>query len=263
MMIVRKITRRKPWLAGLFSLFMGFSALHAQETSVASVATVAVAANFAQPAKEIAARFAAESPHKVSLVVAASGQTEAQIRNAAPYDVWLSADSVRPRRLIDDGFAVAGTAFPYAVGVLVVWSKNGKRVTGQSSLVSPAILHVAIANRHDAPYGAAAVEAMTKLGVWGSLESKIVEPESVGQAFALADSHNAEIAFVALSQALASGEGSRWVVPQDYYTPLVQTAVLLKHGENNPAAQAFLAFLKGPEASEIIKRAGYNRPSEP
>jgi molybdate transport system substrate-binding protein len=223
---------------------------------------VAVAANFLNPLKEIAEEFEKDSGHRLSLVPGSSGRLYAQITNGAPFDVLLSADSERPHLLERVGLAVEGTRFTYAIGRLSLWSREPGLIgeSGEQVLRSGNIKHLAIANPKTAPYGQAAVQVMTRLGLWDRLQPLVVQGENIGQAFQFVASGNAELGFVALSQVLDprnQSTGSRWDVPADLHDPLRQDAVLLAKGQGNPAARAFLEFLRSPQARLVIERYGY------
>jgi molybdate transport system substrate-binding protein len=228
----------------------------------ADQAALAVAANFAGPAKEIAAQFERETGHRLLLSTGSTGKFYAQIANGAPFDVLLSADTETPRRLEREGLAVADTSFPYALGKLVLWSPRAGVVDKDGEVLRKgAFARIAIANPKLAPYGAAARQAMQRLGVWDSLQGKLVQGENIAQTLQFVASGNAELGFVALSQ-LAEGvpAGSSWLVPASLHEPLRQDAVLLAHGARNPAARAFLDFLRGTLARETIRKYGYELP---
>jgi len=230
----------------------------AASPALAGQTQVAVAANFTAPAKEIAAAFKAKTGDEAALSFGASGQFYAQMQQGAPYQVFLSADADRPKAAVEAGLAVADSRFTYAIGKLVLWSKSLDVTKGDETLKANAFAKLSIANPKSAPYGAAAVEAMTKLGVYDAIQPKIVQGNSIAQAFEFVDTGNAELGFVALSQLASVTAGSRWVVPQDLYAPIRQDAVLLKTGADDEASKAFLAFLKGPEARAIIEKYGYS-----
>jgi molybdate transport system substrate-binding protein len=223
----------------------------------AGSAVVAVAANFTEPVKEIATAFKAKTGHDLVLSFGASGPFYTQITQDAPFEVFLSADAARPKKLEDDGLGVAGSRFTYAVGKLVLWSKQPGVVKGEQSLKDAKIAKVAICNPAAAPYGAAAVQTMESLKVYDDVKPRLVEGASITQAYQFVQTGNAEIGFVALSQVIDDKDGSRWMVPQNLYKPITQDAVLLKKGEANEAAKAFLDFLKGEEARKVIERYGY------
>lgn len=225
--------------------------------AAAGTTIVAVAANFTEPAKEIAEAFAETTGDTADLSFGSTGALYAQIGQGAPYEVLLAADDERPTLAVAEGLAVAGSVFTYAKGTLVLYSTDGDLVTGPETLMAGAFDKIAIANPKTAPYGAAAVETMQKLGVYEDLASRVVQGNSIAQTFQFVSTGNAELGFVALSQVAGKGGGSRWVVPAEDHRPIRQDAVLLKAGESSLAAKAFLDFLKGPEAARIIERYGY------
>lgn len=243
---------RRP-LAALLALLLG-SAAHAGEVQVA------VAANFTAPMKEIAAAFAQHTGHRAWLSFGSSGQFFAQIQHGAPFEVFLSADDMRPRRLVEAGAALADSQFTYAQGQLVLWSSDAGLIQDESVLQGGHFAHIAIANPKSAPYGAAALEVMDRLGVSQSLLAKRVQSENIAQCYQFVASGNAELGFVARSQVLLDGQltrGSGWAVPGELHSPIRQDAVLLKRGEHNPAARALLDYLQSAEARAVIRRYGY------
>ena len=229
--------------------------------TLAAEAQVAVAANFAEPIKAIAAVLQKATGHTLKISTGASGAFYTQIRNGAPFDVFLSADNDRPELLEKDGLAQPGTRFTYAVGKLVLWSAKAGRVDNQGAVLKAADLgKVAYANPKTAPYGAAAVQVMERLGLATSLTPKLVQGESIGQTFAFVKTGNADVGFVAMSQVLEGGrlkEGSMWVIPQANYDPIRQDAVLLKKGAGNEAALALLKLLQSPNIQDLIRSYGY------
>ena len=239
--------------AGLFAASFGFAAPLAKADDV----PVAVAANFTAAAKDIAAAFNKKTGHVAVLSFGATGGLYTQITQDAPFEVFLAADEARPKKAVADGFAVADSLFVYAVGKLVLWSKSADVVKDESTLKAATLSKIAICNPTAAPYGAAAVATLQKLGLYDTLKPKLVEGADISQAFQFVDSGNAEVGFVALSQLQPNAGGSRWVVPQELYPAIKQDAVLLKKGASHAAAQAFVAFLRGPEAHEIIEKYGY------
>lgn len=239
-------------LLGAFAVGLSANAAFAGSTNVA------VAANFTEPVKEIAAAFKAKTGHELVLSFGASGQFYTQITQDAPFEVFLSADSARPKKLAEEGLGVKDSVFTYAIGKLVLWSKSPGVVTGEETLKQAKFAKVSICNPAAAPYGAAAVETMQALKVDAELKPKLVEGANITQAYQFVQTGNAEVGFVALSQVIGDKEGSRWLVPQTLYKPITQDAVLLKKGEPNEAAKAFLVFLKGPEARAIIEKFGYD-----
>ena len=223
----------------------------------AAQTNVAVAANFTDASKEIAAAFHKKTGHEAILSFGSSGQFVAQITQDAPFEVFLSADDERPKKLVSQGLGVPGSEFTYAVGKLVLWSKQPDLVKGEKTLQDAKFSKLSICDPVAAPYGAAAVETMQSLKLYDALKPKFVEGANISQAYQFVETGNAEVGFIALSQLAGKSEGSRWMVPQDLYKPIIQGAVLLKKGEKNPAAMAFIDFLKGPEAKAIIEKYGY------
>ena len=226
--------------------------------AAAGQVNVAVAANFAEPAKEIATLFRQKTGHEAALSFGASGQFYTQITQDAPFQVFLSADDKRPKDAVDAGLAVADSRFTYAIGKLVLWSRSLDLARGDEVLKANAFLKLSIANPTAAPYGAAAIESMKSLGVLDAVQPKIVQGNTIAQAFQFIDTGNAELGFVALSQLANVTAGSRWMVPQALYKPILQDAVLLKKGAGDEVSTAFLAFLKSPEARAVIEKFGYS-----
>ncbi|MFT3996706.1 MAG: molybdate ABC transporter substrate-binding protein [Asticcacaulis sp.] len=236
----------------LFALILLAGPVMAQAAEV----KVAVAANFTETAKLLATAFEKKTGHKVTQSFGASGQFYAQITNGAPFEVFLSADAERPVKLDSDGLTVAGTRFVYAYGKLVLWSAD-KRVDTKGAVLSKGNFDkLAIADPAAAPYGVAAIETLTKLGLYERLQPKIVKGGNIAQTYTFVATGAAELGFVALSQ-VQSKSGSSWLVPANLYSPIDQQAVLLKTGANNPAARAYMAFLRSPEAVKIIRSHGY------
>jgi molybdate transport system substrate-binding protein len=222
---------------------------------------VAVAANFAAPMARMAEAFAAATGHRAKLSSGATGKFHAQIVNGAPFEVLLAADERTPQRLIDEGHAVPGSRFTYALGALVLWSPEPGFVDAQGALLAGGGFgHLAMADPKVAPYGAAALQVLRARGLAEALAPKIVTGESIAQAYQFVATGNAELGFIALSQVQQPGRpvaGSMWRVPSSLYAPIRQDAVLLKRGENNPAARALMDFLKSPAARDIIRAHGY------
>jgi molybdate transport system substrate-binding protein len=251
------ITRRLLALS-LVGSFAGVVLAFGPSAALAADTQVAVAANFTEPAKEIAAAFKTATGNTATLSFGSSGQFYAQMSKGAPYEVFLSADADRPAAAEKDGLAVAGTRFTYAVGRLVLYSKTPGLVDGAGAVLkTDRFAKLSIADPAAAPYGTAAVQTLTKLGLYDALKPKIVQGSSITQAYQFVDTGAAELGFVALSQVINVTGGSRWVVPAADHAPIFQQAILLKTGQDNAAAKAFLAFLKGPQAVAIIKKYGY------
>ncbi|CAN5348985.1 molybdate ABC transporter substrate-binding protein [soil metagenome] len=243
------------------TLSLGFASviLLAAAPVTAAEVPVAVAANFTEPAKEIAAAFKKATGDDAVLSFGSSGQFYAQITRGAPFQVFLSADTDRPLAAERDGVGVPGTRFIYATGKLVLYSKTPGLVDDQGAVLKQPgrFQKIAIADPAAAPYGTAAIQTMTRLGVFSALKPKVVQGASITQAYQFTETGAAELGFVALSQVITVPGGSRWTVPETLHKPIEQGAILLFTGDKNPAARKFLAFLKGPEAKAIIKKYGY------
>jgi molybdate transport system substrate-binding protein len=241
-------------LALLFPLLLPLPLLAAQTT-------VAVASNFTAPMKALAQAFERDTGHPLTLAFGATGQFYAQIRNGAPFAVLLSADDDTPLKLEREGLAVAGTRLTYATGRLALWSRQPGLVDPQGQVLRAGRFDkLAIANPKLAPYGTAALQTLQALGLHERLTPKLVEGANVTQAYQFAASGNAALAFVAVAQVFENGqlrEGSAWVVPDTLHEPLAQDAVLLKVGQNNPAAAALLQYLRTEKAQAIIRSYGY------
>jgi molybdate transport system substrate-binding protein len=226
---------------------------------------VAVAANFAGPMKPIAADFEKDTGHKLSVVDGATGKLYAQIQNGAPFEVFLSADDTTPARLEQEGLAVTGTRFTYAIGKLVLWSAKPGYVDAKGQVLERnKFAHIAIANPKTAPYGAAAVEVLKRLNLLETLTPKFVQGESIAQTQQFVATGNAELGFVALSQIQEKGKpatGSSWIVPGSLYSPIRQDAVLLDKGRGKAASRTFLEYLRGKKAQALIKGFGYDLPA--
>lgn len=230
-------------------------------TAHADDVQVAVAANFTAPMKQIAVEFEKDTGHKAVLAFGATGKFYAQISNGAPFEVLLTADEETPMKLEKELLAAPGTRFTYAIGKLVLWSAKEGYVDGQGEVLKKGdFKHLALANPKTAPYGAAALEAMKKLGVFERIQPKIVQGENISQTQQFIVSGNAELGFVALSQVFKDGKvssGSAWMVPAKFYAPIRQDAVVLAKGRHNPAATALVNYLKTDKARTIIKSYGY------
>jgi molybdate transport system substrate-binding protein len=248
----------------LITLLLPIALTLATATTQADDVQVAVAANFAGPAKQLAEQYARSTGHRLVLSVGSTGKLYAQVKNGAPYDVFLSADEATPRRLEEEKLAAAGSRFTYAVGKLVLWSPKAGFVDERGEVLKQgAFKRIAIANPKLAPYGAAAQEALTRLGLWSALEPKLVQGENIAQTFQFVATGNAELGFVALAQireADAVPAGSTWLVPAELYAPIRQDAALLARASGNAAARGFLEFLKSPAARTRIRAAGYELP---
>ena len=227
----------------------------------AAEVTVAVAANFTAPMKQIAADFEKATGHKVLLSFGASGKFYAQIKNGAPFQLFLSADDEKPAQLEKDGLTVPGSRFTYAVGTLVLWSARPGFVDPKGEVLSKGTFDkLSIANPKLAPYGTAAIEVLTKQGLLAAVQPKLVQGENISQAYQFVSTGNADLGFVALSQVMQDGRissGSAWVVPDNLHSPIRQDAVLLLKGKGNQAAEGLANYLKTDKVKAVIRTYGY------
>lgn len=224
---------------------------------------VAVASNFIAPMQRIAAQFHADTGHRALLSFGATGKFYAQIVNGAPFDVLLAADARTPERLEREGRIVAGSRFTYAIGKLVLWSAQVDFVDAHGDVLRHGdFRHIAIASPNTAPYGAAAIETLTALGLIDDLRARFVTGENISQTYQFVFTSNAALGFVALSQVMDEGRinaGSAWLVPSELYSEIRQDAVVLQRGADNPAAHALLDYLRTDKAARILRDYGYER----
>lgn len=248
--------KRPKWIS---SLLLGLLAIPA---AAADEVRVAVAANFAAPMEKIAAEFARDTGHRAVISSGATGKFYAQIRNGAPFEVFLSADDETPAKLEQEGLGVTGSRFTYAIGRLVLWSPKPGYVDPQGEVLKKGdFRHLAVANPKLAPYGRAAQEVLEKKALWQPLQPRLVLGENIAQTWQFVASGNAELGFVALSQIKTEGgelPGSFWIVPQTLHAPIRQDAVLL--AKSKAAAEQLMKYLKSDKVAAIIRRYGYERP---
>jgi molybdate transport system substrate-binding protein len=244
-------------LAAISLLLSGCARPPAQPGTIA----VAAAADLSFAMPEISAAFARTRPGAdVRATFGSSGNFYAQIRNGAPFDVFLSADMSYPRKLAAERIGVADSLFRYGVGRIVVWVPAASRLDPATALYDNSVRRLAIANPEHAPYGAAARAAMRSLGVYDALEKKLVLGENIAQTFGFVQSGAADAGIVALSLALAPAaraQGRYWEIPVDAHPRIEQGGILLK---DTPATRAFRAFLTGPQGRAILLRFGFSAP---
>jgi len=222
---------------------------------------VAVAANFTAPIQAIAKDFEKDTGHTLVAAYGATGQFYAQIKNGAPFEVFLAADDSTPAKLEQEKETVPGSRFTYAIGTLALWSAKPGYVDDQGEVLKKnTFQHLSIANPKTAPYGLAATQVLDKLKLTDATKAKLVEGQNITQAFQFVSTGNAELGFVALSQIYKDGKvqsGSAWIVPARLHEPIRQDAVILNKGKDNPAAKALVDYLKSPKAAALIKAYGY------
>lgn len=250
---------------GLITLLLA-AALPAQAEQL----HIAVAANFLGTLKQLAPAFEKSTGHTLLLSGGASGQFYSQISNGAPFDIFLSADAERPQKLEQDGLAVAGSRFTYAIGKLALWSPRADFVDARGDVLKTGSYRfIAIANPVNAPYGAAARQVLEKLGLWDTLnaQKKVVTGESIAQALQYIASGNAELGFVAWAQVIGETDkaaGSIWFPPQTLYDPIRQDAVILQRTQQRAAAEQFMRWLRSDaQVLQVIQASGYTVPAAP
>ena len=236
---------------------------------MAGEVVVAAASDLSAAAKEFVALFERETGHTVKLTLGSSGNFHSQIVNGAPFDVFLSADMEYVRDLEKTGFTEPGTAYVYAIGRLVLWTRkpsldlNG---LGMKSLQQSSVRKIAIANPSHAPYGRAAVQAMEGAGIYDAAKGKLVLGENVSQTAQFAQSGAADVGIIALALALSDSmkaQGKYWEIPRETYSEMEQGAVMLKQAQrvgHTAAARSFLETLRGPQARAILSRYGFGLP---
>ena len=222
---------------------------------------VAVASNFANVLKEVAIEFQKDTGHQLAITPGATGKFYAQISNGAPFDVFLSADDETPRKLAQEGKAIASSQFTYAIGRLALWSPNPEMIDKTADILkTDKFKFIAIANAKVAPYGQAAVQTMQKLGVLTKIEPRVVQGESISQTYQFVSTGNAQLGFVALSQIVENGKiktGSAWIVPEEMHEQLKQDAVVLQSCKHMSACQALIEYLKSEKAKKLMASYGY------
>ncbi len=244
------------------------SVLAAPALRAAETVSVAAAANLIYALEALHAEFRQQEPDTtVNVTMGASGSLVAQIKNGAPFDVFLSADLDYPQALIQAGHADARHLVPFATGKLVLWTLRADLPFNDlaTAVAAPGIRHLAIANPATAPYGRAAREILQQLGAWDAVQPRLVTGENISQTAQFVETGNADLGFVALSLVRSPKlkEKGRWLeVPALPANPLTQGAILTSRGTANPAAQRYLVFLRSPAARKILTEFGYAVPAE-
>ncbi|WP_005878952.1 molybdate ABC transporter substrate-binding protein [Oxalobacter paraformigenes] len=242
-------------------LLFGFFLLGAMAIAAAETVHVAVAANFVEPLKTISEQFEKATGHKVMITSGSTGKIYAQIKNGAPYDLFLAADAKTPAKLEQENAIVPKSRFTYAIGKLALWSSRPGYVDNKGDILKKQpFSHLAIASPKLAPYGLAAMQTLEKLGLEKKLQPKMVQGENIGQTYQFVASGNAELGFVALSQIYKDGKvksGSAWIVDTNDYHPIRQDAVMLPKARDNAAAVALMTYLKSDASRQVLQSYGY------
>ena len=274
-MIPRSVTGRlwRTYILIALGVFGGQSLAHA-ESAINSV-SVAVATNFVTTLKSLSEDFATIDSGKIIISAGSTGKLYAQIRQGAPYDIFLAADQQRPKLLEQHGLAVPDSRFTYAQGALVLWQPNTAKPRATGYEENPTTQRtqikqwlrgatsIALANPRLAPYGFAAQEVLHNLHITQSMSQRQVMGENIGQTFSLVATGNARVGFVAAAQMLEQSQpvDTYLIIPSDLHTPILQDGVFLKFGANNTAAERFFHYLTSSRAQEIIRKAGFSTPN--
>jgi len=244
-----------------FPLITMLSAVH---TAQAVEINIAAASNFAGPIKMIITAFEQKTGYRANLTLGASGRFYAQIHHGAPFQVFLSADTLKPAALEASG--MGHSRFTYAIGRLALWSAQDNFIQGNSAILEKgAFRKIALASPRLAPYGKAAIDVLRALGLKEILSPKFVRGENIAQTYQFVATGNADLGFVSVSQIMEKGilrAGSVWMIPQALHSSIRQDAILLKSARHNPAAIAFIDYLKSSAAQDIIRDFGYLLPTE-
>src|SRR3954469_25506113 len=246
----------------LFGIFLvaGACLAHAGELNVAAASDLSFAM------KEMAGNYEKQTGTAVKVTLGSSGNFFTQIQNGAPFDMFFAADIDYPKKLEAAGLGEPGTLYQYATGKIVMWVPANSKLDGSKGLallLDPSVRKIAIANPKHAPYGRAAVAAMTKQGVYEKVSDKLVFGENISQATQFVESGNADVGIIALSLAMApamADKGRYFEIPQEMYPPLDQGAIVIKASLKKDEAKQFLAYLKSPESVALMQRYGFKLP---
>lgn len=267
------LPHRTPWLKrqcltawrtlGLLLLALGIpsTGTTAQAASEPPL-QIAVAGNFVPALERLLDEHpaSAERP-EVRLSSGSTGKLFAQLRQGAPFDVFLSADADRPRRLEAEGVGIAGSRVSYVRGRLVLWAPEATRQKSALELLAASPPpRLALANPRLAPYGVAAEAWLRQRGQWNALSDGALRGESVAQAFHFVATGNADLGLVAWSQLRLSGAGERgayWLVPAAEHPPIDQQALLVRE---SPRGRQFLQWLLSPPVQSRLRELGYDSP---
>jgi len=226
--------------------------------------TIAVAANFTKTIEEIGHAFNQDTNHTTRFSFGPTGKLFAQISHGAPFDLFFAANEKAPQAAVEKGLSIKDSYFIYAQGALALYSSSLPVATQKQAVFTDSKFRfIAIANPKTAPYGTQAINYLKKQGLYNTVKSKLVNGESIAHAFQYVITGNAQLGFVALSHLvdpISPAKGEYWIIPQSDYAPINQAAVMLKRGQNNPAAQAFMDYMQSETAVSIIKKYGYSIP---
>lgn len=257
-------------MAGTVGLAGPRTAAWAPQAGAAACGTVTIAAasdlTFAM--NEIVANFEKATGCLVRLSLGSSGNFLTQIENGAPFDVFFSADVAYPKKLEGEGLAAPASTYVYAIGKIVLWTRNDSGVDvgkGFTVLRDGSVKKLAIANPEHAPYGRAAEEALRGAGVYDAVKDRIVLGENISQTAEFAESGNADAGIIALSLTASptmKDKGRAWTIPENLYTPIEQGAVVVRAAANPRGARQFLEYVKTPATAALLQRYGFILPEK-
>jgi len=257
---IKKTQKLRHLLRGVLAVI---GALLATAGAAGQTVLVAAAADLQYALADLARQYEKHSPAKLAVTYGSSGNFYAQIQNGAPFDLYFSADVTYPQKLVNSGVAEEDSLYAYARGRIVLWVARDfaldPALLEWKLLEEPRVQKIAIANPEHAPYGAAAVAALKKAGVYDKVQAKFVYGENISQTAQFVQSGSAQVGIVALSLAISPSmrDGKRWEIPNEFYPALNQAAVVLKSSHNQAAARAFLEFMKTDAARATLARYGF------
>jgi molybdate transport system substrate-binding protein len=254
-------------ILSILSALMFLSIQPALEARAGEI-TVAAASDLTFAFKEVGAKFGKETGNSIKLSYGSSGNFFSQIKNGAPYDMFFSADEAYPRKLEAAGLVEPGSLYEYATGKLVIWVPSKSKLDinqGLKALLDPGVSKIAIADPEHAPYGAAAVAAMRREGIYDQVKGKLVQGENISQTAQFVESGNADVGLLALSLAVASpikSAGRYFEIPPADCPPIIQAVVILKSARDKDTSEKFLKFLKEPSTVTLMQNYGFVPPAE-
>jgi molybdate transport system substrate-binding protein len=228
--------------------------------------TVAAASDLTYAMNQIAADFEKKTGCTVRVSFGSSGNFLTQIENGAPFDVFFSADISYPKKLETEGLATPGSTALYAVGKIVLWTRNDSKLDltkGLAALRDSSVRKISIANPAHAPYGRAAEEALRSAGVYEAVKDRLVLGENISQAAQFIQSGNADAGILALSLAASptmKDDGRYEIIPERLYAAIEQGAVVLSAARNPSGARMFLDYIKTPAIAGTLERFGFALP---
>ncbi|WP_367588962.1 molybdate ABC transporter substrate-binding protein [Aquimarina sp. 2201CG1-2-11] len=254
-----ELMTKKAYLYGILLILLSISCSQKQDSGL----TIAAASNMQFAIKQLSKTFTIQTGIPCTLVISSSGKLTAQIKEGAPFDVFMSADEKYPKELFETG-RTNGAPKIYGYGKLVLWSMHKDIDVSLGILSKPNVRHIAIANPKTAPYGVAAVEVLRKHNLYDTIQNKLVYGESISQANQFIVSKSAEIGFTSKSVVLSSQikNKGKWIsLDEDDYSKIAQAVVVIKQEvETQKKAKKFYNFLSSASAKKILEEYGYSTP---